>query len=111
MLDFGTDKDTTTIPDMLRDGVQDMQSRYPFFGEVVENAGILSIHIGVPGRGSDPYLAGMIQDECLGNGLLLATGGEDGELLQFKPAADTTDEQIQEAFDILEDSLEELFET
>ena len=111
MIDLATGMPASSPHPTLKAGLQEMQNRYPFLAELNENAGNLTIPIGVAGRGADPYLASLIQQACLEQGVAIAITGELNNELLFKSLPTLSDEEITSALAQIEEAFEALFET
>ncbi len=94
----------------LRDALEEMQIRWPFFGDIRGLGLMVGLEIGVPGRGPDKDLATRIQAICLDNNLLLLTCGSFGNVIRWIPPLVVSESQINEALLAMEEGFEEIFE-
>jgi 4-aminobutyrate aminotransferase len=95
----------------LRDGLEEMQGRWPFLADVRGPGLMIGLEIGVPGRGPDKDLAARIQRGCLDHNLLLLTCGTHANVIRWIPPLVVTEEQINAGLTILEETLDEILET
>jgi 4-aminobutyrate aminotransferase len=94
----------------LKDGLEEMQHRWPFLGDIRGLGLMVGLEIGVPGRGPDKDLAARIQAQCLDGNLLLLTCGTYGNVIRWIPPLVVRESQINDALLILEEGFEEIFE-
>jgi 4-aminobutyrate aminotransferase len=94
----------------LQDGLEEMQHRWPFLGDIRGLGLMVGLEIGVPGRGPDKDLAARIQAQCLDGNLLLLTCGTYGNVIRWIPPLVVRESQINDALLILEEGFEEIFE-
>ncbi|MCI0576576.1 MAG: aminotransferase class III-fold pyridoxal phosphate-dependent enzyme, partial [Chloroflexi bacterium] len=80
----------------LRDGLEELQVRWPFLGDVRGPGLMVGVEIGVPGRGPDKDLAGRIQAQCLAANMLLLTCGTYGNVIRWIPPLVVTEQQIND---------------
>ncbi|MEW5985210.1 MAG: aminotransferase class III-fold pyridoxal phosphate-dependent enzyme [Chloroflexota bacterium] len=94
----------------LLDGLQELQGRYPFLGDVRGLGLMVGVEIGVPGRGPDPEMTKRIQQECLAKNLLLLTCGTYANVIRWVPPLVVSERQINEGLTIFEEAMEEILE-
>lgn len=94
----------------LRDGLEELQGRYPFMGDVRGLGLMVGLEIGVPGRGPDPDLTKRIQMQCLEQKLLLLTCGTYGNVIRWVPPLVVNEAQINQALTILDEAFDEILE-
>lgn len=95
----------------LQDGLEEMQGRWPFLGDIRGLGLMVGVEIGVPGRGPDKDLANRIQSQCLDQKMLILTCGTFGNVIRWIPPLVVTERQIENGLTILEDALEQLADT
>jgi len=94
----------------LLDGLEELQGRWPFLGEVRGMGLMVGLEIGIHGRNPDPVLARRIQATCLDSGILLLTCGTYGNVLRWIPPLIVTEEQIRNGLLIFEEALDAINE-
>lgn len=108
--DEGLLANATERGQQLRDGLEELQGRYPFMGDVRGLGLMVGLEIGVPGRGPDPDLTKRIQTQCLEQKLLLLTCGTYGNVIRWVPPLVVSEAQINQALTILDEAFNEIFE-
>lgn len=94
----------------LLDGLQELQGRYPFLGDVRGLGLMVGVEIGVPGRSPDSEMTKHIQQECLAKNLLLLTCGTYANVIRWVPPLVVSEGQINEGLTIFEEAIEGILE-
>jgi 4-aminobutyrate aminotransferase-like enzyme len=71
---------------------------------------MVGVEIGVPGRGPDKDLTGRIQQECLGQNMLLLTCGTYGNVIRWIPPLVVNEAQINDGLTRFEEAIDAIFE-
>jgi 4-aminobutyrate aminotransferase len=108
--DEGLPQNALARGQQLRDGLEELQGRYPFIGDVRGPGLMVGVEIGVPGRGPDKDLTGRIQQECLGQNMLLLTCGTYGNVLRWIPPLVVNEAQINDGLTRFEEAIDAIFE-
>ncbi|HZD11701.1 MAG TPA: aminotransferase class III-fold pyridoxal phosphate-dependent enzyme [Candidatus Binatia bacterium] len=91
--------------EQLLQALQELQTRYPFFGDVRGLGLMVGLEIGEQGGGPDGDLAHRIQQACLERNLLLLTCGTYGNVIRWVPPLVVTAQQVDDALYKLEEAL------
>jgi 4-aminobutyrate aminotransferase len=95
----------------LRDGLEELQGRWPFLADVRGWGLMVGTEIAANGRAPDKDLAGRIQAACLDRQLLLLTCGTYGNVIRWIPPLIVTERQINDGLTLFERAIEAVFET
>lgn len=95
---------------LFLDGLRTLQEKFEGIGETRGIGLMVALEMIVPGGGKipNPRAAMDVLEGCLERGLLGYMAGLHGHVIRFMPPLIVTQEQIQEALEIIEASLEEL---
>jgi 4-aminobutyrate aminotransferase len=94
-------------------GAQTLKNKYPLIGDVRGMGLLVALELIVPGTDKEPYPAAVqrLLEECLQRGLLLYSAGVYNHVIRIFPPLIVTQEQVDEALAILDDSLARVTET
>ncbi|HEX6385752.1 MAG TPA: aminotransferase class III-fold pyridoxal phosphate-dependent enzyme [Anaerolineae bacterium] len=93
----------------LLDGLEEMQSRYPIFGDVRGLGLMVGVEMSQPGgRAPDPEAVKRIQKACLDRKLLLLNCGTYGNVIRWIPPLVVTEQQVNEGLAVFEESIREV---
>lgn len=95
---------TTAIGERLQAGLKALQQRYPVIGDVRGLGALHGIELVDESGAPDPDLFRKVSRNALDRGLLVLVGGSDGHVLRLLPAVNVSDELVDEALQILEES-------
>lgn len=104
--DDGLLANTTERGQELRDGLTELQSRYPTIGEVRGLGLMVGVEFATANRKPDAELAKRVQKACLAQNLLLLNCGTYGNIIRWIPPLVVTPAQIQEALSIFAKALQ-----
>lgn len=87
----------------LLEGLKDVQSNYPIIGEVRGIGLMLALEMIFPDQGKKPNPAAVkaILNNCLERGLVAYMAGNQGHVLRLIPPLNVTDNQVDQALQIL----------
>ncbi len=91
----------------LMEGLHAFQEEYPFVGEARGVGLMLALEMVFPGQGKEPNpkAANAALANCLERGLLAYMAGTHGQVLRLMPPLSITKRQVDEALNVLEESL------
>jgi 4-aminobutyrate aminotransferase len=100
-------ENTRKMGSQLLDGFRKMQSRFVSIGDARGVGLMIALEMIVPGKGKTPNgeIAMTVLNNCLERGLLAYMAGLQGQVIRFIPPLNVTQSQVDEALNILEDSL------
>lgn len=92
----------------LLDGLEELQSRYPFVGDVRGQGLMVGVEMSQPSDGT-PHseAAKRVQNGCLDRNMLLLTCGTYGNVVRWIPPLVATEQQINDGLIIFEQSMAE----
>jgi 4-aminobutyrate aminotransferase len=92
------------------EGIRKLKTKYPSIGDVRGIGLMLAVEMIVPGtdKQADGETAFAVLNNCLDRGLLGYMAGLQGQVIRFMPPLNVTREQVNEALNILDESLERL---
>ena len=92
----------------LLDGLEELQGRYPIFGDVRGLGLMIGVEMSLPGeRVPAPEIVKHIQKACLARNLLLLNCGTYGNVIRWIPPLVVTEQQINEGLAIFEEAVQE----
>lgn len=91
----------------LLDGFVSLKARYPVIGDVRGLGLMVAMELVLPGKGKtpNPKVTMRVLEEALKRGLLGYMAGNQGQVLRLIPPLIVTEAQVDEALNILDDSL------
>jgi 4-aminobutyrate aminotransferase len=91
----------------LLQGFEQLKERFPFIGDARGLGLMVAMELIIPGKGKEPdgETAMKVLNNCLERGLLAYMAGLYGQVVRFIPPLNVTQSQVDEALNILEDSL------
>jgi 4-aminobutyrate aminotransferase len=95
---------------ILLDGLTGLQEKFEVIGETRGMGLMVAMEMIVPGGGKipNPRAAMDVLENCLERGLLGYMAGLHGHVIRFMPPLIVTEEQVNQALEIIEDSFESL---
>ena len=90
----------------LIEGLRGLQKKFPVIGDVRGLGLMVATEFGKPGH-PDKATTKAVQESCLARDLLLLTCGTYENVIRWIPPLIVTQEQIDEAFRLFEEALEE----
>jgi 4-aminobutyrate aminotransferase len=96
--------------DIFLNGLKTLQGKYPIIGESRGMGLMLAMEMIVPGEGKIPNPRAVVDvlDECLERDLLGYMAGLHGHVIRFMPPLTVSEEEVNTALSIIEDSLKSL---
>ena len=98
------DAEAKRIEGVMVERLTKIQERFPAIAEVRGSGAMVAVEL-IDAEG-EPIAAGPITTEAGLNGVMALTAGADGNILRFLPSLVITDEQLHEAFDVIEEAFE-----
>ncbi|MBN1266171.1 MAG: aspartate aminotransferase family protein [Anaerolineales bacterium] len=95
---------------LLLDGFRSLQVKYDLIGDVRGLGLMVAMELIVPGSDKTPdgQAAAKVLEGCLDRGLLGYMAGHDGQVVRLMPPLNVTRAQVEQALEILENSLQAL---
>jgi 4-aminobutyrate aminotransferase/(S)-3-amino-2-methylpropionate transaminase len=94
----------TAIESLVTDRLRQLQARDPRIGDVRGRGAMVAAELVEPGSTRpDPALAKAVATEAHQRGVIVLTCGTYGNVLRFLPPLSITDDQLHEAFDVLDE--------
>jgi len=94
----------TAIESLVTDRLQRLQARDPRVGDVRGRGAMVAAELVEPGSNApDPALAKAVATQAHQRGVVVLTCGTYGNVLRFLPPLSITDDQLHEAFDVLDE--------
>ena len=99
-----------TMGKIFLEGLISLQDKYPVIGEARGMGLMVAMEMIVPGEGKipNPRAVADLLEGCLERGLLAYMAGLHGHVIRFMPPLVVTEDQVNEALGIIEDSLASL---
>jgi 4-aminobutyrate aminotransferase len=91
-------------------GLRNLQSKYPFIGEVRGIGLMLALEMVYPNKDKKPNPNAVMAtlNNCLKNGLVAYIAGNQGQVVRLIPPLNVTHEQVEQALHIMDESLHEV---
>lgn len=90
----------------LRDGLEELQSRYPFFGDVRGMGLMVGVEIGTSRREPDAALTSKIQQGCMDQNMLLLSCGTYSNVVRWIPPLVVSEQQINDGLQMFDKAVQ-----
>ena len=88
--------------EQLRDGLEELQGRYPFIGDVRGLGLMVGVEIGFSRREPDADMVKRVQQGCLDRNLMLLNCGTYGNVIRWIPPLVVSEQQINDGLQIFD---------
>ncbi|MEM7115117.1 MAG: aminotransferase class III-fold pyridoxal phosphate-dependent enzyme [Chloroflexota bacterium] len=90
----------------LMDGLEELQGRYPFFGDVRGLGLMVGVEIGTSRRAPDAALTSKIQQGCMEQNMLLLSCGTYSNVVRWIPPLVVSEQQINDGLQIFDKAVQ-----